>query len=313
MMALKTMFSSDSRRINEIFSLPNQYVVSFILIHLMNVVLVSGMTMTYDIPLSGMECLYEKLEADEYATMSVFISSGAELRGLAKFEGPVAPASVTTTSDLHNSAQRFSRGERFTTGGKVMDRSRIKDGFDSRGNILVSEQVDFEHITDDQYLIDDDMIYHRNRFAGEANQKTFHIIVPGWYRACVIGSWYQISAEIELRKSSDLGYDENTKHVVTYHEHALREDEAEIDADAAKEEDLQTAKTQIRTLHRILGNIRDKQENERRRLEVHKATNDHSHSRMVLNSLMETVLFMVVTGFQVYTIRQWFQGSPMLG
>jgi len=110
-----------------------------------------------------------------------------------------------------------------------------------------------------------------------------------------------------------LGFSTETNHVNTYEEASLLEDEEEIDLDAAKEEDLRTAKTQVRTLHRILSSIRSKQENERHRLEVHSATNEHSHSRMVLSSLMETVLFMIVTGFQVYTVRKWFQGTPMLG
>jgi len=276
---------------------------------------VSGMAITYDIPQSSMECLYERLDADEHATMSVFITSGAELKGLAKFEGPVAPPSVTTSSELHNYAQKFARGERFAEVIGRIDPKRLIGGFDRRGNIVQSEMVDFEH--PEQHYgyndMDDDYYGHMPRFEGEPWHKTIQVIVPGWYRACVVGSWYQISAEIQFRKSSELGLDNKTKHVTTYEEFSILEDEKEIDQDAAKEEDLSAAKTQIRTLHRILANIRDKQDNERRRLEVHKATNEHSHSRMVLNSLMETVLFMVVTGFQVYTIRKWFSGNPLLG
>jgi len=276
---------------------------------------VSGMAITYDIPLSSMECLYERLDADEHATMSVFITSGAELKGLAKFEGPVAPPSVTSSSELHNYAQRFARGDRFSEVIGRMDPERLKDGFDKRGNIIKSEMIDFEHPDfqeEHMYDIDDDY-YGNMRMEGEPFQKTVQVIAPGWYRACVVGSWYQISAEIQLRKSSELGLDNKTKHVTTYDEYGLLEDEKEIDEDSAKEEDLRTASNQIRTLHRILAKIRDKQDNERRRLEVHKATNEHSHSRMVLNSLMETVLFMIVTGFQVYTIRKWFSGDPLLG
>lgn len=271
---------------------------------------VSGMAITYDIPQSSMECLYERLDADEHATMSVFITSGAELKGLAKFEGPVAPPSVTTSSELHTYAQKFARGERFAEVIGRIDPKRLIDGFDKRGNIVKSEMIDFEH---PEYADMYDDYYGHMRMEGEPFHKTIQVIVPGWYRACVVGSWYQISAEIQFRKSSELGIDNKTSHVTTYEEFSILEDEKEIDQDAAKEEDLSAAKTQIRTLHRILANIRDKQENERRRLEVHKATNEHSHSRMVLNSLMETVLFMVVTGFQVYTIRKWFSGNPLLG
>ena len=56
----------------------------------------------------------------------------------------------------------------------------------------------------------------------------------------------------------------------------------------------------------MLANIRYNQDNERHRLEAHKATNEYSHYRMLLNSLMETVLFMVVDGFQMHAEKLIF-------
>jgi hypothetical protein len=32
---------------------------------------------------------------------------------------------------------------------------------------------------------------------------------------------------------------------------------------------------------------------------------------MVLSNLFETVLFMLVTGYQIYTIRKWFTGNVL--
>lgn len=281
----------------------------------------NAMPLTYDIPLNGLECLYEHLNAEEYATWSVFITTGAELKATAKFEGPIAPISVTTGTDLQTHIQKYARGERFGKKEPAQNAPKPPPGIDRHGNVAIADTVDFESAAalekmyyDDDDADDDGKRRKRGtRMVGEPFQKTVRVVEPGWYRLCVLGNWYQISAEFELRKSSELGFSTETNHVNTYEEASLLEDEEEIDLDAAKEEDLRTAKTQVRTLHRILSSIRSKQENERHRLEVHSATNEHSHSRMVLSSLMETVLFMIVTGFQVYTVRKWFQGTPMLG
>jgi reverse gyrase len=120
-----------------------------------------------------------------------------------------------------------------------------------------------------------------------------------------------------MRKASELGFDDKTGHVTSYQSREIMDEDIEMEkiekAEGIKDEDFKTIKEQIATLRRTLGEISRKQVNERHRLVIHSATNEHSHSRMVLGSLLETVLFMVVTGFQVYTIRKWFQGAPVLG
>ena len=83
--------------------------------------------------------------------------------------------------------------------------------------------------------------------------------------------------------------------------------------DAAQEEDLKHTQQQIRQLSRMLEQIKRKQNIERHQLSLHSAVNAHSHSRVVLSSLIETIIYMAVTAFQVYIIKKWFKGSPMLG
>jgi len=83
--------------------------------------------------------------------------------------------------------------------------------------------------------------------------------------------------------------------------------------DAASDKDLEYMHNQLRKLTRLLGEIRRKQDLERHQLTLHKTVNAHSHSRMVMGSLIETLLYMAITGYQVYVIRNWFKGSPMLG
>jgi emp24/gp25L/p24 family/GOLD len=157
------------------------------------------------------------------------------------------------------------------------------------------------------------------RMEGEPYVHTIQVPITGWYRFCIVGSYSQITAEIDLRKESDYGgIDTESGHVWTMQERTLEDEEKLMEADTAasegiKDEDFEPTREKLKTLRRLLAEIQSKQSQERHRLIVHAATNEHSHSRMVLSSLLETILFMVVTGFQVFTIRRWFQSAPALG
>lgn len=158
---------------------------------------------------------------------------------------------------------------------------------------------------------------------GKALEKTYTVREDGWYRFCVEATHNNVEAEFEFRKSSQLGApNKKTGHLQTYERHDMTQNERKLmeklslaakNGGAVKEEDLTTTKNQITKMNRLLNEIREKQVNERHRLSIHKAVNDHSHSRMVVGSLFETVFYIVVSGFQVYTIRKWFTGSPILG
>ncbi len=127
-----------------------------------------------------------------------------------------------------------------------------------------------------------------------------------------------------MRTSSKLGQpNKKTGHIQTYERHDMMRNEkklvdrlekaAKAGAGSVKEADLLKTKNAISRMNRLLNEIREKQTNERRRLTIHKAINEHSHSRMVVGSLFETVFYIVVSGFQVYTIRKWFSNNSLLG
>jgi len=154
---------------------------------------------------------------------------------------------------------------------------------------------------------------------------------------------------MELRKSSEVGPPDDTGHLRTYERHAalmkekemfekihqqrereLQELENEMKTLNATESaklqnrleqlkegvhlnDLENTRTQIHTLNRLLNDIREKQQFEMNRLSAHYSMNQNSHRRMVLTSLVETLLYIAVSIFQVYTIRRWFRGSSLLG
>jgi len=123
--------------------------------------------------------------------------------------------------------------------------------------------------------------------------------------------------ELELRKESVLGLNEDMQ-VNTYEEKAMLDEDELLEQDTAeeegiKDEDFQETRALLKDLRKMLNQIQTMQQQERRRLTVHAETSSHSHSRMVLSSVLDTVLFMAVTSFQVYTIRKWFSGAPSLG
>ena len=128
----------------------------------------------------------------------------------------------------------------------------------------------------------------------------------------------QIVAELEMRKASELGGLDEDGNVFTHEEYFYIQLEREIEKDTASaegmvDEDFDVLKDQIKQLRDLLTNIMSIQLRDRRRISVNQATAEHSHSRLVLNSFFETILFMAVTGYQVYTIRKWFSGKPSLG
>ena len=160
---------------------------------------------------------------------------------------------------------------------------------------------------------------------GEPYQKTIMVESPGWYRLCVHPRSHTIEVEMELRKSSTYGpIDRRTGHVPSLEEvethsdiHALyeKEDDAFVLAEegAIQDEDLTATKTQLRILERVYSEIITKQLEERRIWNWRTIKNQHIHSHLVLGNLVETVVYMVITGWQVYTIRKWFRGEPTLG
>jgi hypothetical protein len=163
---------------------------------------------------------------------------------------------------------------------------------------------------------------------GEPYQYTTKIVSPGWYRLCIYPATTAIDVEMELRKSSTYGkVDDHTGHVpnledVEVHSeiHALYS-EGEIPPmrpvegrEGIADDDLRTTRDQLRILERVYGEIITRQLEERRKWNWRYMKNQHIYSHLVLGNLIETVVYMIVTGWQVYTIRKWFSNTgPKLG
>jgi len=160
---------------------------------------------------------------------------------------------------------------------------------------------------------------------GEPYQRTILVASPGWYRLCVHGKSTEVTVEMELRKSSTFGkVDPRTGHVPSLEEvetHSEirglfeKEDDALVIAEESgiKEDDLRATKEQLRILEKVYADIITKQLEERRTWNWRTIKNQHLYSHLVLGNLVETIVYMGITGWQVYTIRKWFGGEPRLG
>jgi hypothetical protein len=272
--------------------------------------------------------------------MSLFILSGTELIGTVHFEGPLGQENeIESGQALQQAIDKFDQGHRR---GKIV--AMVEQVDFEHLNLSGAAAIDEEEYSAMELPEDETANQRRERRAnerkkalearqrkehkkisqkkkireeGEPFQRTVKAVSPGWYRFC-FHAGYQVVVEMDLRKESEMGgFDENG-HVWTHEQKMLEEEDKMLEEDTAvqegiKDEDFQSTREKLKSLRRLLADIQNKQQQERHRLIVHAATNEHSHSRMVFGSLMETLLFIVVTSFQVYTIRKWFKGAPVLG
>jgi hypothetical protein len=276
-------------------------------------------------------------------TISLFILSGAELAAQMHFEGPLGSnpeKDINSGEDLQKAIDEFDGSKRHSSARKVLKVINFehlnigKDGDVQAGDgeeiITVLEDETPEQRRERRAEERKTALQARQRKQhseikqkkllreeGEPFQLTMNDIAKGWYRYC-INTNSQVVVEIDFRKESEMGGIDEKGHVWTYEQKAMDEVDRMMEEDTAqeegiKDEDFESTREKLKELRRLLADIQNKQSQERHRLLLHAATNEHSHSRMVLSSLFETLMFVVVSGFQVFTIRRWFKGPSVLG
>ncbi len=222
---------------------------------------------------------------------------------------PAPVASATTTVVPHDDGKEEEKSERERGGGRRPPPPRRK-----RNGRRLTETI--------------------RPPAGEPYERTVAIESPGWYRMCANAMHAPVIAELELRKESTHGrVDPHTGHVPGLEEveihseiRALYAEEGTAGTADVKEdgggttgrgdivdEDLRVTREQLRILERVYSEIINKQLEERRKWNWRTIKNQHLYSHLVLGNLVETIVYMGITGWQVYTIRKWFGGGPKLG
>ena len=84
------------------------------------------------------------------------------------------------------------------------------------------------------------------------------------------------------------------------------------DKGGKNDEAVAAVEARVVALRGHLAELKEKQARERRRLAKHKALYDARHNNMVEASLLETVVYVVCSGFQIFFVRRWFRGKGML-
>ena len=246
----------------------------------------AGMPLEVKIRRNQSYCIIETLEVDEDVTFSVNVIRGKQLRCEVKAEGPIAAADVDTLELKRILDEKRSHRYEFQHGDKVD----------------FAEPSPF-------------------RADGEPLLFTRQAKSAGIYKLCVENtSNGEITAMMDIRKSSELGkVDTISGHVPTYEtlmilqSLSFDENDSAIKYDVVKEEAMMQAKNKLKQLRKSLDFARKNQGDYMIRLELHKVINEATQSRMVLRSLLETLVFVAATGYQLYLIRKWFSNSGPMG
>ncbi|KAL7517732.1 hypothetical protein ACHAWX_002629 [Stephanocyclus meneghinianus] len=171
----------------------------------------------------------------------------------------------------------------------------------------------------------------------ETFEQTVPILAEGWYRMCVNGvDSTPVLVEMDMRSASYYkGIDPDTGHVFTLAKRRmvdeaalLADDDLRLDAHAelhhleeqaknienqVHENDLKQSKEHLKELMELTSIMSQQQQAHMARIRSHGGSARRNHENLVWSSKMETLLYAIITGWQVYTLRKWLLGDSILG
>eukprot|EP00977_Amphora_coffeiformis_P014860 scaffold4240_cov163-Amphora_coffeaeformis.AAC.6 len=235
----------------------------------------------------------------ESITFAVIVLSGAELKASITFDGPMMEEENLSAKELWDASESYrynpAKKDELVVFGSMVDFEHLNP----IKNKEVKEEEEEEVADENESIAEkrarrarerkkalekrqqeqEDLMNQRKhvREEGEPFQKTYQAKANGWYRFCVTASWQAVDVEVDLRREKELGGVGPSGHVYTLEEKTLAEEENYMEEDTAEKE-----------------GIKDE---------------DFQATREKLKSLRR----LLVTGYQVFTIRRWFKGAPVLG
>lgn len=90
------------------------------------------------------------------------------------------------------------------------------------------------------------------------------------------------------------------------------EERAKLLENQIREKDLEESKARLKYLHELTSEMMAKQHDHMNRIRSNSASAERSNAEMMRSSGVETALFAVITGFQVWTVRRWLTGQTLL-
>eukprot|EP00985_Skeletonema_marinoi_P013718 scaffold6849_cov157-Skeletonema_marinoi.AAC.5 len=168
------------------------------------------------------------------------------------------------------------------------------------------------------------------------------IPASGYYRVCAQAELQALVIEMDARSSSKMGgVDEETGHVYTYAKRDLLNEEAAIDnkngnnkngsrldsntyqsdieelskllVNQVEDADLRQTREQIKVLNAKTSDIMTEIQTRMTRIRAHEHGARRNSANMAWSSKVKTLVFAVISGFQVYTMRKWLLSNSLLG
>ena len=222
----------------------------------------------------------------------------------------------------------------------------ILDGFiDSRGSVeqtQIQEEAQRREAGDEVYT-ENTRIETVSPDSFEPYEWSKHIKTAGWYRMCIQALESNIYVEGDIRSSAADklgGVDKETGHVYTHEKKEELEEAQKISAqnilDAAEAKDAEMRRLEVEKLRKeiesavkdydleltqklmsemntLIMQVQQRLSELMRRskgLEAHARKNRRRISR---SGMIETVLYLIITGFQIYTLHSWLLKNSLLG
>lgn len=171
----------------------------------------------------------------------------------------------------------------------------------------------------------------------EPYEFTKTINTAGWYRMCV-SSDNEILVELDIRSSANLGgINRGTGHVYTYDERDELDEERRIEeivikrssdeaetslvnaelnkvlANQVRNNDLEATKVYLKNLSEMISLLQKRQTNHHHRIKGHESDARRNYKKIVRSGMLETALYLLITLFQIYSLRKWLLGNTVLG
>jgi len=182
---------------------------------------------------------------------------------------------------------------------------------------------------------------------------THVIPTSGYYRLCAQAELHALIVEMDARSSTRMGgIDKETGHVYTYAQRELRNEEAaigitnnrnggssnnnskkqqqqqQLDSNTYQSEleeltkilvnqiedaDLRRTREQIKDLNAKTSDIMSEIQHRMTRIRSQEQSARRNSTNLAWSSKVETLLFALISGFQVYTMRKWLLSNTLLG
>lgn len=168
---------------------------------------------------------------------------------------------------------------------------------------------------------------------------TKRIKSPGWYRLCVQAD-DDIMVEMDIRNSAVMGgVNSETGHVWTFDdweeweeeqrinqlnelkEKAKKDEEARVLLenlntalkDQIKDYDLESTQRMMGEINNLVARMQQSQSAVHQRIKSHEGVARRNYQKIKKSGIVETVLYLIITGYQVYTVHNWLLSTNSLG